>query len=245
VPQIGCACAVCRSTDPRDGGRDARRSCRRGGTRLLIDTPPELRLQLVAAGIDRADAVLFTHEHADHIHGIDDLRAISVRHGRALPLYGSSETLDTLRARFPYIFDPSMRPCRAPPSPRGRCMKSRRAHAFTHRACDVLPLAVPHGRVTVLAFRIGRFGYVTDAKSLSPTPSSAARRGCAGAQRALPARAPHASLDPRGGRGGAADRAPRTFFTHLTHDHAHATLLAELPEGIAPAYDGLTVTIPD
>jgi phosphoribosyl 1,2-cyclic phosphate phosphodiesterase len=80
----------------------------RGGTHLLIDTPPELRLQLVAAGIDRADAVLYTHEHADHIHGIDDLRALSVRIGRALPLYGSRETLDTLRARFPTS---SIRPC--------------------------------------------------------------------------------------------------------------------------------------
>ena len=77
VPQIGCHCAVCRSPDPRDKRtRVGAYLETRGGTRILIDTPPELRLQLVAAGIDRVDAVLFTHDHADHLHGIDDLRAI-------------------------------------------------------------------------------------------------------------------------------------------------------------------------
>src|SRR3954470_8654874 len=110
VPQLGCGCAVCRSPDPRD------RRTRVGavveldnGTRILIDTPPELRIQLIAAGISDVDAVLFTHDHADHTHGIDDLRAITVRRAAPLTVYGSSETLAALTRKFDYIFDPSIK----------------------------------------------------------------------------------------------------------------------------------------
>ena len=130
VPQIGCHCPVCRSPDPRD------RRTRVGalvetdhGTRLLIDTPPELRLQLITSGVDRIDAVLFTHDHADHTHGLDDLRAITVRRDAALPLYGPPGTLDALAKRFPYIFDENIRPRREPRSPRatrGRWRRTRR-----------------------------------------------------------------------------------------------------------------------
>src|ERR687890_777068 len=98
VPQIGCHCRVCRSADPRD------RRTRVGavveterGTRLLIDTPPELRLQLVTNGIDRVDAVLFTHDHADHTHGLDDLRAITLRRDAPLPMYGPEDSLERMR----------------------------------------------------------------------------------------------------------------------------------------------------
>ena len=92
VPQVGCGCAVCRSPDSRD--RRTRTGAvieTDGGTRLLLDTPPELRLQLLAAGIDRVDAVLYTHDHADHVHGLDDLRAVSVRRDGALPVYGAAD----------------------------------------------------------------------------------------------------------------------------------------------------------
>src|SRR5438105_4916156 len=109
VPMLGCGCAVCRSPDPRD--RRTRVGAlveTDGGTRILIDTPPELRLQLIAGGIDRVDAVLFTHDHADHTHGIDDLRAITVRRAAPLTVYGSEETLGALTRKFDYIFDPAV-----------------------------------------------------------------------------------------------------------------------------------------
>src|SRR6267142_2897519 len=111
VPQLGCHCAVCRSPDPRD--RRTRVGAvveTRNGTRILIDTPPELRLQLVNAGIDRVDAVLFTHDHADHTHGIDDLRAMTVRRATALPLYGSDATIASLSQKFGYILDDKVSP---------------------------------------------------------------------------------------------------------------------------------------
>lgn len=247
VPQVGCACAVCRSADPRD----RRTRCAAfvetsGGTRLLVDTPPELRLQLVAAGIGRADAVLYTHEHADHIHGIDDLRALSVRNGGALPLYGARETLATLRARFPYVVDPNMVPLPGTTKPEGVLREVRAGEAFTVGDAEVLPLAVPHGRATVLAYRIGRFGYVTDAKSL-PDDVIAALRGVEVLVLNALFRTPHPThlSIPEAVAVAQAVGAPRTFLTHLTHDHAHAQLAAELPEGIAPAHDGLTLTIAD
>src|SRR5580765_6890780 len=105
VPQIGCECAVCRSTDPRDKRNRSGALVEVGGSTILIDTPPELRLQLIASGVSRVDAVIYTHEHADHINGIDDLRMFSVRRRRPLPLYGPQETLDRIRTSFRYIFD--------------------------------------------------------------------------------------------------------------------------------------------
>src|SRR5688572_20660146 len=94
VPQIGCDCAVCRSADPRDKRTRSGAVVQVGDATILIDTPPELRLQLIAGGFRHVDAVIYTHEHADHIAGIDDLRMFSVRGRRPLPIYGPSETLD-------------------------------------------------------------------------------------------------------------------------------------------------------
>lgn len=217
-----------------------------GGTRLLIDTPPELRLQLVAAEVSAADAVLYTHEHADHIHGIDDLRALSVRNGAAIPLYGSHETLQTLAARFPYVVDASMRPLPGTTKPEGVMHTVEPQRAFQVGDATILPLEVPHGRTNVLAYRIGRFGYVTDAKTVSDAVVAALQGVEVLVLNAL-FRKPHPTHLSIPEAIAVAQRvgAERTYFTHLTHDHAHADLLAELPSGIEPAYDGLRLTIPD
>ena len=247
VPQIGCSCAVCRSDDPRDRRtRCAAFVQTAGGTRLLIDTPPELRLQLVAADIGEADAVLYTHEHADHIHGIDDLRSLSVKHGRALPLYGSRETLDTIAARFPYVVDPSMRPLAGTTKPEGTMHIVDAGTSFVVGDAEVLPLAVPHGRVTVMAYRIGRFAYVTDAKTVSDDAIEALRGVDVLVLNALfqKPHPTHLSIPEAvemAGRIGAT----RTFFTHLTHQNSHEALAASLPDGISPGYDGLTITVAD
>ena len=105
VPQIGCGCPVCRSTDPHDKRTRSGALVETDTASILIDTPPELRLQLIAGGVSRVDAALYTHEHADHTNGIDDLRMFSARQRQALPIYGPPETLDRLRASFHYIFD--------------------------------------------------------------------------------------------------------------------------------------------
>lgn len=247
VPQVGCACAVCRSDDPRDKrSRCAAYIETASGTRLLIDTPPELRLQLIAAGIDRADAILYTHEHADHIHGIDDVRALTIRSGSAIPMYGAEGTLATIATRFPYVVDATMRPLPGTTKPEGVMRPVTAGTSFRVGDTEVLPLGVPHGRTAVLAYRVGRFGYVTDAKTV-PADVVAQLQGVdtlvlnALFTRPHPT---HLSIDE------AVDvareiGARQTFFTHLTHEQSHAALSAQLPDGIAPGYDGLRIEIAD
>lgn len=214
------------------------------GTRLLIDTPPELRVQLVAAGIDDIDAVLYTHEHADHIHGIDDLRAFTIRRATALPLYGEAATLHTLRTRFPYIMGEQFRPLPGTTRPEGALVPIQPGVPFTVKDTEVLPIAVPHGRASVVGYRVGDIAYITDAQRLP----EAARASLVGVRvlvlNALLRQQHPTHLSIAEAVAVAQEvGAERTFLTHLTHDNAHAALAAELPAGIAPAYDGLVVSI--
>ena len=245
VPQLGCHCEVCRSPDPRD------RRTRVGavvetddGTRVLIDTPPELRVQLIAADIDRIDAVLFTHDHADHTHGIDDLRAISVRRGAALPIYGAPETLDRLAHRFPYIFDDTIRPLPGTSKPEGHARPLADGESVELGGVDVTAVAVPHGPFSVHAYRIGPLAYITDAKSVPARAMSKMRGAQVLVINALfrTEHPTHLSI-PEAVRVARQLGAARTYLTHLTHDNRHADLEAELPAGIAPAFDGLTIRI--
>jgi phosphoribosyl 1,2-cyclic phosphate phosphodiesterase len=243
VPQIGCGCAVCRSTDPRDKRSRSGALIEAGGSTILIDTPPELRLQLLAGGFSQVDAVLYTHEHADHTNGIDDLRMFSVRQRRALPIYGPPETLERLRASFSYIFD-DVRPYEGTSKPSLALHAVEPDTAVDVAGVEVLPLAFRHGHIRVFGYRIGGLAYVTDVKAIP----DAERRRLQGLDvlvlnalwwRSHPT---HLSI------GEAIETAQslgarRTYLTHLTHETGHAELAGQLPEGIFPAYDGLTVEV--
>ena len=245
VPQVGCNCAVCRSPDPRD--RRTRVGAvveSAGGTRLLLDTPPELRVQLIANGIDRVDAVLFTHDHADHTHGIDDIRAISVRRDGPLPMYGSATTMQSLHDKFRYVFDDTMRPMPGTAKPEGQTNLIEPGTPVTIGDLQVHPFTVPHGRFEVMAFRIGPLGYVTDAKSLSASAIATLRGAKVLVLNALfrTAHPTHLSI-PEAIEMAREIGAERTYLTHLTHENFHADLEAELPSGIMPAFDGLAVRV--
>ena len=245
VPKIGCYCDVCRSPDPRDKRNRVGAVVESNrGTRLLIDTPPELRLQLIAAGIDRVDAVAYTHQHADHTHGIDDLRAITVNREGPLPIYGPAETLADLRKKFQYILDDEIRALPGTSKPEGKAQVVEPGRPFFVADMEVLPVQVPHGNVTVFAYRIGALAYVTDAKAL-PAEALALLRGASVLVINALFRTEHPThlSIPEAVEAARQIGAERTYLTHLTHDNFHADLEAELPRGIAPAFDGLTVRI--
>jgi phosphoribosyl 1,2-cyclic phosphate phosphodiesterase len=236
---------VCRSDDPRD--RRTRVGAlveTDGGTLILIDTPPELRLQLIAAGVDHVDAILFTHDHADHVHGIDDVRALSVQRDVPIDMYGPPDTMARLASRFAYIFDESIRPLPGTSKPEGRAHGVTPGESVRIGDVDVLPVEVPHGPVSVYGYRIGRLGYVTDAKEL-PAQALNMFRGVTVLVINALFRTPHPTHLSVSEAVAAAERvgAGATYLTHLTHRTAHADLERELPPGIAPAYDGLVVTI--
>jgi phosphoribosyl 1,2-cyclic phosphate phosphodiesterase len=245
VPQLGCNCAVCRSDDPRD--RRTRTGAvieTDGGTRLLIDVPPELRVQLLAAGIDRVDAVFITHEHADHTHGIDDIRAFSLARRGPIPVYASRPVLDALAQRFAYVFDPKILPLPGSSKPEADAREitpwdPARVGDATVEAVEVL-----HGPNKVLGFRVGPIAYVTDAKTV-PGSALARLRGVSvlvlNALRTTP-HPTHLSVS-EAVQVAREVGAKMTWLTHLTHDQSHAELAASLPEDVQPAYDGLTLTV--
>jgi phosphoribosyl 1,2-cyclic phosphate phosphodiesterase len=215
------------------------------GANILIDTPPELRLQLIQADIDKVDAVLFTHGHADHTHGIDDLRAITAKRDTHLPMYGSAETLESLAEKFRYIFDDAIKPLPGTSKPQGRPIVLSTGDTIDIGGTSVTAVPVPHGPfMTVYGYRIGPLAYVTDAKTV-PDETVAMLRGARVLVINALFRRPHPShlSLPEALEVARAVGAERTYLTHLTHDNFHADLEAELPPGIAPAFDGLTITV--
>jgi phosphoribosyl 1,2-cyclic phosphate phosphodiesterase len=244
VPQIGCECAVCHSADPRDRRTRAGAVVEADGSTILIDTPPELRLQLLTGGFTDVDAVVYTHEHADHISGIDDLRMFSMRHRHPLPVYGPGETLDRIRSSFHYIFDESIRPYEGTSKPSLELHAVEPGVPVRVAGLEVMPLAFRHGHLRVFGYRFGRLAYLTDVKAIP----EAERRRLLGLDvlvvNALWWR-PHPTHLSIGEAIEAAQAlgARRTYLTHLTHETGHADLAARLPPGILPAYDGLTVEV--
>jgi phosphoribosyl 1,2-cyclic phosphate phosphodiesterase len=244
VPQIGCDCAVCSSSDPRDKRTRSGAILQAAGATILIDTPPELRLQLIAGGFSRVDAVLYTHEHADHVNGIDDLRIFSVRQRKPLPIYGPAETLQQVRASFNYIFDEAVRPYEGTSKPSLSLHPTEPDRLISVAGIELLPLAFQHGHLRVFGYRVGGLAYITDVKVIGerererlrdldvlvlnslwwrPHPTHLSIAEAIETARALGAR--------------------RTYLTHLTHETGHADLEARLPPGVLPAYDGLTVEV--
>ena len=247
VPVIGCSCPRCTSDDPRD------RRTRHGALltlpegNLLVDAPPELRLQLVKAGVRHVDAVWFTHLHADHVHGADDLRIFRFRAKKDMPVHCPEGSHYELLRRFPYVFDEAIQ------APAGSTIPQFRLYGFngfepqTILGRKFLPLPVPHGSTTVYGFRVGRLGYITDGKSLPPRTLEALKGVSILVLNALWWGNPHPThfnvdeaVDAARTVG-----AGRTFLTHMTHEVGHQELLDTLPAGVEPAYDGLTVEIPE
>ncbi|MEM7482815.1 MAG: MBL fold metallo-hydrolase [Acidobacteriota bacterium] len=240
VPVIGCRCEVCTSPDPRNRRLRTSLSLERAdGRRLWIDTTPDFRQQALGQGVDRLDAVLFTHAHADHIYGLDDLRAVNFRQKSSIPCYGARRTLETLRAYFAYIFEPGQEGGGKPQ------IDLRQIDGpFEVIGLSVIPVPVRHGSWEVLGFRFGDFAYVTDCNFI-PEASFDLLAGVEvlvlGALRHRP-HSTHFTLE----EGLAVARrlaVRRVFFTHLSHEIDHAAVERSMPPEASLGYDGLVLTV--
>jgi len=243
VPAIGPNWGDCDPSDPRNRRRRCSLLVEVGAVALLIDTSPDLREQLVDARMRRLDAVLLTHAHADHLHGIDDIRQLNRLMKAAIPLWADARTLAEISRRFGYVLE-------APDKPGHFYKPTLEAHEITGpfavAGVGVVPFAQDHGYSTTLGFRIGAMAYSTDVTELDATAFTA----LAGIELWIVdcmRRTPHpthshlaktlgwiARVGPR-----------RAVLTHMDQSLDYKTLAAELPGGVEPGYDGLAIELPD
>lgn len=237
IPSIGCDCATCLSDDKRDKRLRASILVEEGDYRVIIDTSTDFRYQALRVGLQRLDAVLFTHAHADHIFGLDDTRPLTFRKGSAIPCYASEVTWEGLRRVYAYAFRPSQ-------SGVPRLVPHTITGAFELFGLDVLPLTVMHGDLPVTAFRINRFAYVTDCNVI-PDEALAQLRGLdvlvIDALR-FKTHPTHMTLDEALGYVNLL-KPHKALLTHISHDIKHAETSGRLPKGVEIAHDGLEVEL--
>lgn len=241
VPMIGCDCAVCRSSDSRDARTRSSiyLECD-DGLRVLVDTTTDLRAQALRHDLRRVDAVLFTHAHADHVMGLDEIRRFNVLSGRPMPVYGDARTLADLRRMFGYVFSSD--------APRGGGVPDLRlcpiAGAFCLGRTEIVPVPLRHGPWDVLGFRIGSFAYLTDCNAVSDS-SIAQLAGVRTLVIDALRHKPHPTHFTVAEAIAMARRigAETTYLTHIAHDLGHAATCAALPAGVSLAYDGLALDV--
>jgi len=242
IPVITCKCDVCTSDDPRN--RRLRASVLLewegpdGPVRVLVDTATDFRQQALRGGVDRVDAVIYTHGHADHILGLDELRIFNFVYRKPIPLYADSATVAVLRHVFSYAFDPE-----AVGVPQLELEVIEQQITLFGVRVEAIPLG--HGRGTTQAYRVGNFAYATDCNRISEEAATRLQgldvlvldslrrkphRSHFGVAQAL---AEVERLKPK-----------KTYFTHLSHDLEHAALEEELPSHVRVAHDQMVIELP-
>jgi phosphoribosyl 1,2-cyclic phosphate phosphodiesterase len=238
VPMIGCGCAVCTSPNPRNNRTRSSVLFKFPAGNLLIDTTPELRVQFLRENVPLAHAVAYTHYHADHLFGLDDVRLFPVRLGHPLPLYCTAEVESVIRTCFAYAFPP--------PGTDGGFVPNLTFRPITDGPYEVLgqtvtPVPLLHGRFHVLGFRVGNVAYCTDV-SVIPDASRPLLEGLdVLVLDALRPTRPHPShLSLEESLAVIAELRPRqAYLTHMSHEMDYDELVKSLPAGVLPAYDGL------
>jgi phosphoribosyl 1,2-cyclic phosphate phosphodiesterase len=241
VPTVGCHCAVCRSEDPRDKRLRPSILVAYEGHNVVIDTTPDFRTQILRAQVDHLDAVIYTHPHADHIMGLDDVRPFNFRQGQRIPIYAAADTVEVIQRAFSYIFDGAARTTYVP---------QIEIHQLDGAPFDVLgvpftPVPILHGKATIFGFRFGKIAYLTDHSGI-PESSMQLLQGLDVLFLDALRHKPHPthstvqqSIDTA-----AALHPNRTYFTHICHDLPHAKTELALPPNVYLAYDGLEIEVP-
>lgn len=241
VPVIGCSCRVCTSSDPRNQRLRQSVAIESDGRHFLIDTTPDLRLQLLRHPIPRLDFVLFTHSHSDHLMGLDDIRPFNFRQREAVHAYANSATATAVRRAFGYIWDASSQIGGGKPQLELHEIEG----AFEHDGLEITPVPVTHGDWTILGYRIGQFAYITDTNGV-PEASLELLRGvevlALDGLRPAPRHSTHFTISEAvecsreiGAR--------ETWLIHLAHEVDHQEVDSQLPEGVRLAYDGLVLEV--
>ena len=240
VPAIQCRCDVCASPDPRNARARCSVVVTVGGRSVLIDTPPELRQQAIRFHLTRVDVVLFTHSHADHIFGLDDIRRFNDLQGGEMPCYGRAETLADIERAFRYVFTETQAGGGKP----RLALHPVESGPFCAAGVAVEAIPILHGRLPVFAYRFGSFAYVTDVSEIAPASRDRLRGLDTLVLGALRHREHATHFSVAQALEVVADLKPRrTFFTHMAHDLEHRATEAGLPPGVRLAYDGLILEI--
>lgn len=239
VPVIACDCPVCTSRDQRNHRTRASLLVGNNGNNILIDTSPDLRQQALRAGLRRLDAVLFTHCHADHVGGLDELRAFNIAQRASIPCFGDELSIHNIKIRYPYIFN-------------GRLYFGAKPELTMHQASEVIyifgmeiiPVPVYHGWLPILGYRIGRMAYVTDCSAIPPESLRALRDLDVLVLGAL-RHEPHTShfTVAEALEVVAMLRPQRAYLTHMAHELDHEETSGMLPQGVELAYDGLEIDL--
>jgi phosphoribosyl 1,2-cyclic phosphate phosphodiesterase len=240
VPTIGCDCAVCTSTDPRDNRMRPSILISYGERNVLVDTTPDFRTQALRARIRRLDAVLFTHAHADHVMGFDDVRPFNFHQSGDIPIYAAPNTMSAIQQSFPYIFD-GVKKVTNVPHVQPQLIDGTPFDLF---GLEFVPIPVMHGPQAIYGFRFGNAAYLTDHSEIPPS-SMELLRGLdvifLDALRYKP-HPTHSTVD-RSIRTAEELGVRRAFFTHIGHDLGHQRAESMLPPHIRLAYDGLEVVV--
>lgn len=239
VPTLGCECRVCRSSDPRDNRTRPSVLLSRGKHNVVIDTSPDFRLQGLRAGVERLDAVIYTHGHADHILGLDDIRPFNLKQRADMPVYGSRETLVVLMRTFSYIFAEG---------PTHSTIPGVDLHEingpFELLGLKITPVPAWHGKMAVLGFRFGRAAYLTDFSEI-PEASMPLLEDLDDLILDALRDTPHPMHSTVAQSVALAERLQpkRAWFTHISHDLPHEETNARLPQNVRLAYDGLSFEV--
>lgn len=242
IPVIGCTCATCTSVNPHDKRlRCSALITTDEGLSILIDTSPDLRQQMLTYNVEMVDAVLYTHEHNDHIAGLDDIRPFNFKAKKHMPVYGEQRVIDDIRLRFAYVFEHHA----YPGAPRVQTNVITAYQPFTLGATAIMPLRVWHADLPILGYKIGKIAYLTDVKSLDQKTLDLLQDIDLLIISALRDQPHHSHITVEDAIGLAnSTSAKSTYLIHMSHDLGTVeTWGSKLPKGIFAGYDGLTVSV--
>jgi len=241
VPVIGCDCHVCVSTDPKDKRFRTSAYMESEGSHIVIDVSPDFRSQMLAANIKKVDAILFTHEHNDHVAGLDDVRPFNFMDQKPMKIFGEQRVIDDIKNRFAYVFNENP----YPGAPRVDVHTIEDNTTFKIEQTNILPVRIHHGKLPILGYRIENTAYLTDVKQIPESEFAKLQDLEVLIISAL-------RIEPHYSHNSLSEsleiikrlKPQKAYLTHMSHHIGrHVEIQALLPENVFAAYDGLTLEV--